>query len=993
MRRRMIQFTMLTGSVLLGLVMIVVLLATTVSANDTPIKIMPLGDSITRGGGSSGQVGYRRPLYLMLENENYNFELVGSLVNGNPPDFDRTHEGHSGCRADQIRDNIYNWLSDNPADVVLLHVGICDIVGGNEDIAEVEAILDTIDQWEAARETQVTVIIARIVLRWDGDDPVTIAFNDSVEAMVQERIVFGDDLIMVDMESALNYPEDLADAVHPNDVGYSKMAQKWHEVLTSILPPPSPSDDVEVSNVVLAATSQENSTDDDLICSYDLEGEATTAAVTWYKDAAPLMTLYTPFEGGPDNAILDLSGYDHEVIAQGSAAAAWRDTLGHDGRGAFEFGPSFYLNAGEVFPTLSSYTKVAWVYMTDSAASHNVISSQDITGGHVLYASQSQGNRLSAGQVGTWNIVQDPTPLDTGIWYFAAVTFDYATGMMVLYKDGLEVDTATAPGNRRDITDSTLLIGAFNNVAEWVGLIDEARLYDYVLAPEQILALYHGPDTIKSTETSVSEVWQAEVTPFSASEVGDSVASNTLTIGDPTPWVSGVTLTATSPGSITTDDLICEYQLEGSAVTVAVAWYKDAAPLINLYLPMEGGSTNAPLDLSGNSHTVTAMGDPTWQSTGGYDGNGAFDFDGNDYLNAGESFPTLSSYTKVARVYMTGSGSNNIISSQDGTGGHAFFASVSQGFRLTAGHSGNWYFVQDPDPLLYDTWYFVATTFDYTSGEIILYKDDAEVARDTVPPAQRDVTDATTLVGALVNGACWNGLIDDARVYDYVLSPEQLLALYHGPDTIKSTETSVGEQWYADVTPFSTTEMGITISSNTLQINADSLKPPTLLEPPDTSIVYDTIPTFSWTIAYSPYPDKTTYYDLYISTDSNFFLWVTKIDSLISPGYTWELEQLDFGTMYWCKVVAWVDLDTAIVTALSEKMSFWTWTLGDVDLSHDVNVADLTRLVGFLFKGGEPLDPPYIGDLDGNCEVNVADLTYLVKYLFKGGPPPEIGCE
>ncbi len=491
----------------------------------------------------------------------------------------------------------------------------------------------------------------------------------------------------------------------------------------------------------------------------------------------------------------------------------------------------------------------------------------------------------------------------------------------------------------------------------------------------------------------MSEVWQAEVTPFSASEVGDSVASNTLTIGDPTPWVSGVTLTATSPGSITTDDLICEYQLEGSAITVAVAWYKDAAPLINLYLPMEGGSTNALLDLSGNSHTVTAMGDPTWQPTGGYDGNGAFDFDGNDYLNAGESFPTLSSYTKVARVYMTGSGSNNIISSQDGTGGHAFFASVSQGFRLTAGHSGNWYFVQDPDPLLYDTWYFVATTFDYTSGEIILYKDDAEVARDTVPPAQRDVTDATTLVGALVNGACWNGLIDDARVYDYVLSPEQLLALYHGPDTIKSTETSVGEQWYADVTPFSTTEMGITISSNTLQINADSLKPPTLLEPPDTSIVYDTIPTFSWTIAYSPYPDKTTYYDLYISTDSNFFLWVTKIDSLISPGYTWELEQLDFGTMYWCKVVAWVDLDTAIVTAPSEKMSFWTWTLGDVDLSHDVNVADLTRLVGFLFKGGEPLDPPYIGDLDGNCEVNVADLTYLVKYLFKGGPPPEIGCE
>ena len=996
---RKIQRLTPTGSILLSLCLILVLLVSTVETRDTIVKIMPLGDSITRGGGSSGEIGYRRPLYLMLDNENYNVQLAGSLVNGYPADFDRDHEGHGSYRADQIRDNIYNWLSDNPVEIILLHVGINDIAGGNEDVAEVEAILDNIDQWETDQETPVTVVVARIVLRWDGQDPETIAFNDSVEAMVRERIALGDDLIMVDMEHALIYPDDLYDGVHPNDVGYTKMAQEWYNVLTGVLPPPSsPAGDVDVSNVILAATSPENSTDDDLVCTYDLEGDATTAATTWYKDATPLMTLYTPFEGGSDNALLDLSGHDHDVDAEGSAIAAWRDTLGHNGRGTFEFGPSFYLNAGEVFPTLSSYTKVAWVYQTDSAASHNIISSQDVTGGHVFYASQSQGNRLSAGHLGSWNIVQDPVPLDTGLWYHTAVSFDYTTGMMVLYKDGLEVDTATVHTDFRDVTDETLLIGSFAGGGgnAWIGLIDDARVYDHVLSPEQILALYDGSDLIKSTETSVGEVWQADVTPFSASEMGDAGTSNTLTIGDPAPWVSSVTLTATSPGSITTDDLICEYQLGGSANTTAVAWYKDAAPFMEFYLPFEGSGTSSQLDFSGNGHSVTAFGspNPVWEPTGGPNGFGAYLFNSTNYFEA-DVFPTLSSYTKVAWVQMTDpTASHNILSSQAGApGGHTFWASQSQGNRLTAGQAGTWTIAQDPTPLVIDQWYFVAVTFDYATGDMVLYKDDQIVDNVTVPTDLRDITDPILQVGALVNGSGWKGRIAEAQIYDFVVSPEQMLALYHGSDTIKSTETNVGEQWYADVTPFSTTEAGITVSSNTLQINSDSLMAPTLLSPPDTSIVYDISPTFDWTIAHNPWPERTTYYDLYVSTDSDFVMWVTILDSLISPGCIWELQPLDYDTLYWWKVVTWVDLDTLVVTAHSDVWSFWTWTLGDLDNSHTLDISDLVFMVDWMFTSGPAPDPLFVADIDGSCSVDISDLVYLVDYMFTGGPPPEVGCE
>ncbi len=82
----------------------------------------------------------------------------------------------------------------------------------------------------------------------------------------------------------------------------------------------------------------------------------------------------------------------------------------------------------------------------------------------------------------------------------------------------------------RDITDPGLLVGAIQRTFAWRGMIDEARIYNYVLSPEQISALYNGGDLIVSTETSVGDEWQAHVTPFSSTEVGSTYQSNTVTI-------------------------------------------------------------------------------------------------------------------------------------------------------------------------------------------------------------------------------------------------------------------------------------------------------------------------------------------------------------------------------------------------------------------------------------------------------------------------------
>ena len=64
---------------------------------------------------------------------------------------------------------------------------------------------------------------------------------------------------------------------------------------------------------------------------------------------------------------------------------------------------------------------------------------------------------------------------------------------------------------------------------------------------------------------------------------------------------------------------------------------------------------------------------------------------------------------------------------------------------------------------------------------------------------------------------------------------------------------------------------------------------------------------------------------------------------------------------------------------------------GDADNDgEDPNVADLTFLVDYIFKGGEVppiLEACNVDGLNGN-DIDVADLVYLVDYIFKGGDEP-----
>ncbi len=186
----------------------------TATAHGAPIRVMPLGDSITAGSSAGG---YRAPLFNALTTAGLDVDFVGGQSLGSG--FDADHEGHPGWTDAQIALQAAWFLGDNPADVVLLHIGTNSL---NPDPTDVEQILNTID----SVDENIIVVLALIIDR-AIHEPMVTQYNDNISAMAISRIAAGDRILIVDMEDALDYPDDMLNLAHPNDVGYAKMADVW----------------------------------------------------------------------------------------------------------------------------------------------------------------------------------------------------------------------------------------------------------------------------------------------------------------------------------------------------------------------------------------------------------------------------------------------------------------------------------------------------------------------------------------------------------------------------------------------------------------------------------------------------------------------------------------------------------------------------------------------------------------------------------------------
>ncbi|MEM7257524.1 MAG: GDSL-type esterase/lipase family protein, partial [Pseudomonadota bacterium] len=219
-------------------------------ASDRAVKLLPIGDSITRGSGSCS---YRTPLSEMLENNLV--EFIGRLGMGTGVASDcsvtnSNHEGRSGWRVidwleqGNDRSRIYeNVRADQPG-VVLLHIGSNDInrgeLPGSFDrvtgiatgtVARISQMIDEI--LEAA--PHASVYVANLI-PWLLDEQVNSNIDlmrPELGAMLQYRAERGDKVALVDVYSGFENSMMQADLVHPNATGDAYIAEQWLQALQS----------------------------------------------------------------------------------------------------------------------------------------------------------------------------------------------------------------------------------------------------------------------------------------------------------------------------------------------------------------------------------------------------------------------------------------------------------------------------------------------------------------------------------------------------------------------------------------------------------------------------------------------------------------------------------------------------------------------------------------------------------------------------------------
>ena len=163
----------------------------------------------------------------------------------------------------------------------------------------------------------------------------------------------------------------------------------------------------------------------------------------------------------------------------------------------------------------------------------------------------------------------------------------------------------------------------------------------------------------------------------------------------------------------------------------------------------------------------------------------ALDFDGvNDYVSCGSILPV--SYTKEAWIYVKSLNSqNNIISGGDSDGLHAFWIPSSSG-KLSAGHNGDWYALEDTVPLSINTWHHVAVTYDAASTTMKLYRDgQLRSTRTDVDPVDEG---NMVRIGAFNDAAnSFTGTMDEVRIWNRALSPSEIANTMNcelpGPET------------------------------------------------------------------------------------------------------------------------------------------------------------------------------------------------------------------
>ena len=217
---------------------------------DEPIRIMPLGDSITYGvvahPDNRETGGYRRYLWHQLEELGVETDFVGSVSSG-PDDFDNDHNGYGGRTINWLTND--NWssrgghpqgltgsLQDEQPNTVLVMAGTNDT--SNDSVTQMVSDLHNLIEKITNLAPDAEVLVAEIPpIRPEASTTRAQKaedFNAEIPGIVdhwasqgRKVTLVSTDTLTVDDISTL----DVDNGLHPTEGGHEKIAQAFYDAL------------------------------------------------------------------------------------------------------------------------------------------------------------------------------------------------------------------------------------------------------------------------------------------------------------------------------------------------------------------------------------------------------------------------------------------------------------------------------------------------------------------------------------------------------------------------------------------------------------------------------------------------------------------------------------------------------------------------------------------------------------------------------------------
>jgi hypothetical protein len=337
-------------------------------------------------------------------------------------------------------------------------------------------------------------------------------------------------------------------------------------------------------------------------------------------------------------------------------------------------------------------------------------------------------------------------------------------------------------------------------------------IFNKALSAESVKAIYENrTDLILSQETTLGDTWQACMTPNDGTEDGTTLCSNNLTIQNQAPTQDNPLLNATSVANLTVHNLtvfnLTTADADEETVKNIINWYRDSSPIMLINMPFEGVGENedsVAVDYSSLGNNGTPNNDVTWSRTAGYDGRGAYIFDGiDDFIcldTAGTCGGSDTNSFLDGRVddrtvelwFKANDNSSEQVLYEEGGATNGLNIYISDGNVYVGIYAGSygWTAAFHSAPINKDQWYHVVNRMD-GNGTFDMYLDGALInstvsegiilthTGDDAIGAMKGDTMFVSGAKVATSGYYFNGTIDNFRVYNISLSAGQINALYN----------------------------------------------------------------------------------------------------------------------------------------------------------------------------------------------------------------------